>query len=534
MTRNTALTLRQRKAFGGTQFDSLAYYRMFKHYKAHDFGVKTAQMFSSKLGEHLINKKFTSKTIASNNVYYLPGGVSDYQWSVVGSADVDFRFTELLEATDAQIGKAGAEFKFALDRPWLHTPHIIKLEGRNLPLVKIVGHPTTRSANSYEYTGKLQTSDPNAWIPAEYLKPGRTAIDLTTSVSDELNTKYGGDQYGEMFQLQSHIGYYARKIEFTDKMVRAEMAARKAGKAVDDMTSVGAGFIYQENFTNKNTQDKITKDVFITMAEARLLERIEGDREYMMEFGSLEKTYDEDSERIIKVAPGWRQLVRDGHFMEHNGSLTLSDIYEYLMEIFITRRTFTDRKIVICSGEAGIEFLHRLLALEAGKILTVDDNYISKRGQGDFHSNELSYGAQFTQWKAPNGMIVELLHDPIKDDRRLFPELAPGTNRTIESFCYDIFDFGGTDQKAQNAGPENITMVMEKDAEYYYTVSNAFNFDTGAIQDGGNAYGNNKQLGIYREINGSLCVWDTSRIGRMEFNPNFCVGCGDAGYVPVV
>lgn len=533
--RKTALTLTSREAQGGSYWDSLAYFRMFKYYKPHNFGVKTSQLFSSKLGEHLINKKFTHYTIASNNCYNLPGGISDYEWHVSGNSDVDFRFTELLLQPGTQAGKGNLEFKFALDRPWLHEPVVIKTEGRNLPLINILGHSIQRSANSWEYTGKLQTSDPTVWIPTDYLTPGRTAIDVTTSVSDELNTKYGGDQYGEMFKLQSHIGYYARKIEFTDKMVRAELSARKMGKSMpsnySDNTSVGIGYVYQEKLKNQNTQQEIQKDVFITMAEARLLERIEYDREMMMEFGSLEKWYDPESDRMIKVAPGWRQLVRDGHYMEHNGSLTLSDIYEYLMNIFITRRSFSDRRIMICSGEAGIEFLHRLLAQEAGAFLTLDTKFIESI-DSPYHSNALSFGAQFTQWKAPNGMIVELVHDPMKDDRRLFPELAPGTNRTVESFCYDIMDFGATDQKAAGASPENITMVKEKDAEYYFTVSNAFNFDTGAIQDGSNAYSNNKELGIYREINGSLCVWDTSRIGRIELNPNhgYCRGCGTSGY----
>jgi len=433
MTRRTALTLTEREAMGGSYYDSLAYFRMFKHYKPHNFGVKTAQFFSSKLGEHLVNKKFTYMTLASNNVYNLPGGTSDYEWSIVGSADVDFRFTELLVATTATPGKGNLEFKIALDRGWLHEPCIIKTEGRNLPLLKIIGHPRQRSANSWEYTVKLQTSDANSWVPVKYLQPGRTAIDLTTSVSDELNTKYAGDQYGEMFKLQSHIGYYARKVEFSDKAVRAEMAARKSGgkmpSTYSDDHAVGIGYVYQEDLKNRNTQKQVTKDVFITMAEARLLERIEADREHMMEFGTLEKTYDNESGRMIKVAPGWRQLVRDGHFLEHNGSLTLNDIYEYLMEIFITRRSFSDRKIIICSGEGGIDFLHRLLAQEAGAFLTVDTHFIRKREDGGsgYHDHELEYGSQFSRWKAPNGLIVELMHDPCKDDRRLFPELAPGT-----------------------------------------------------------------------------------------------------------
>lgn len=521
--RRTALTLVERKAWGGSQVDSLTYYRMFKHYKPFNFGVKAAQLFTSKLGEHMVNKKFTYMTVASGNYYSLPGGVEDYEWHVVGSPRIDFTFTDLLVGANDQVGKGNATFEIALDRPWLHEPAIIKIENSNAPLIKIIGHPVQMSPNSWKYKAQLQTSNPNAWLDAKYISPGRTAIDASTSVASELNNKYAGDSYSEMYKLQSYIGRYARKIEITDRAIRAELSARKSGKSYkDDDRSIGKGFIFQQKLRNQNTGDVVEAGAFITMAEARLEERIMQDREIMAEFGSAEKTFDRDTQREIKVAPGWRQIVRDGHYWEHNGSITLSDIYEYLMNIFITRRQFSERKIRIASGEAGIEFLHRLLAEEAKLFTTIDTNFVRARTDGDgYNSNELEFGAQFTRWVAPNGLIVEMVYDPIKDDRHFFPELAPGTNRTVESFCYDIFDFGATDQKAVDAGVENITMVMEEDAEEYFTASNVYNFETGAIQDGSNAYGTSKELGIYRAINGSLAVWDVTRVGRIEFNPNF-------------
>lgn len=112
-----------------------------------------------------------------------------------------------------------------------------------------------------------------------------------------------------------------------------------------------------------------------------------------------------------------------------------------------------------------------------------------------------------------NGVTVSIVYDPMKDDRKLFPELAPGTNRTIESFAMDIFDFGVTNQKASDAaGEKNITMVMQDGVELYATVSNVYDFETGAIKDGSNAGAFSKELGIYREMSGSLCCWDTTRV----------------------
>lgn len=527
----------ERKAWGGTYYDSFTHSALFRKYGPFNFGVRSAQIFSADLSSQMLNKKFTYMTLAKKNVFMLPPGTDDYEWQLVANAHVDFRITELLVEPNATPGKGKLPFRFAIDRPWPVEPVVFKTEGSNLPMIRMIGHTKKRSANSWEVEGVLQTSDLNAWIPVHYLSPGRTLVDASTSVSDELNTKYAGISFGDMYKLQSWVGNYARKVEVTDKFIRMEIGCRKAGNPMQKSEgysvggkryydgAVGIGYKYVQPFANlndKTTDGKpkiVNAGVFITAVEARLEERIHRDREMAMEFGQLEKTVDPDSDRPIKVAPGYRQLVKDGHYRQHNGSLTLSDIYEYISEIFITRRTFADRKIIGAAGEAASEFLHRLIAQEASQFQTVDTHFI-RSVSSMFHENALEYGAQFTSIKLPNGYVFQIVHDPIKDDRTLFPELAPGTNRTLESFNIDFYDLGSTDQRAMGASsPENMTMVMQDGVESYFTVSNVYDFETGAEKSGANVYSNNKELGIYRENSGSLGIWDVSRIGRLEFDP---------------
>jgi hypothetical protein len=471
-------------------------------------------------------------TLAQNNVYTLPGGVDDYEWYLVADAEIDFRFVELLVPEDAQNGKGGLPFKFALDKDFLHEPAIIKLENSNLPLIKIIGHPQQTDVNKFEFVGELQTSDPNAWIPSEYLSKNRRALRVSTSVSTELNTKYAGVHFGEMYKLQSWVGSFGNKCEFTDKFIRTEIACRKEGRSMPKSTTysvggtpvagagIGVGYFYAQDFRTKENK-VVEKGVFVTKMEAMLLERTQMDLEMNMEFGQIQKTVDHDSKRPIKVPPGWRQLVRDGWYREHNGTLSLGEIYSFISEVFLTRRQFSDRKIKLSGGEPALELLNRVIKAEAAEFTYIDTLFTKKRTdpQG-YHENELEYGAQFTKIKMTNGYVLEIQYDPNKDDRQLHPELIPGTNRTREGLCMDIFDFGMTDQKAADAmNSTNITSVKEDGVEEYYTVSNVYDFNTGAINDGGNAKSNNKELGIYRAISGGLCVWDVTRIGRLEFNP---------------
>jgi hypothetical protein len=512
--------------------DSVSHASMFRSYAPHQFGVKTSQAFSASLKSDLINKKFTYLTIASNNYHLLDPGKDDYEWSVVGDAKVDFVITELLVSASSQPGKGLQSFKIAIDKPWLHEPDVILSEDPNAPALRIIGHPEQLSDNSWAYEVELQSGDPNDWIPIDLISPDQRFTKISTAVSDELNQKYGTDQYGQMITLRSWTGQFANKLEVTDKFLRMEYGAMKKGQQLRGQgykfdgqsysDAIGSGYIYQASLKDTSKNEVIEKGVFITKAEARLLERTEMDREMMMEFGRLQKTEDRDTSRPIKIAPGWRQIARDGHFWQHNGSMTLSDLSEYLTTIFFRRRNFSDRKIYIYTGEGGIEFLSRLIAEEAASFRYPDaNNFVRPNSEPQgYHSNELEFGAQFTRIKFYNGVDVCIAYDPIKDDDTLFKTLAPGTTRPLESYAMDIFDLGYTDYKAQGARDENITMVMQEGVEEYYNVSGVYDIRTGkATMDGSAVPTNSKEAGIYRTIAGSLCVWDTSRVGRIEYNP---------------
>ena len=526
ITRQSALVTHEHRDFGGSYVDSFTYARMFKSYGPYNFGIKVAQLFSQEIGSHLINKKFTHYTIAQGNMYVLPGGVDDYQWFVGSDAEVEFRFTEFLGLAADQPGKGGLPFKIAIDQPWLHEPAVLRLNGGfQLPLLRILGHSTQRSANSFEYEVVIQDGDLNAYIPVAELAPDKTCVRVTSLVSDELNTKYAPDSFVDMFKLQSWVSNYANKAEFTDKAIRMEIGARNSGMPAPTNqikmkgqpfmkgNAFTSGFLYQADVRNKNQSKVITVGHYVTAIEARLEERTQMDREMAMTFARLEKTVDRDSGRIIKVAPGWEQISRDGHYYEHNGSLSLDLLFEFLNGVFLNKRSFKDRKIKLSGGEAAIRWLNKLIYAEYAATVNVDSHFTRPNPNPSGYSpQELQFGAQFTSIILPNGIEVSIDYDPMKDDKSIYKLVAPGTNSTLESYSLDIFDFGVTDQNAQGADTSNICMVMQDGVEEKYQIGNVYNFETGAIDDGSNAFGNNKELGLYRAMSGSLCVWDCREV----------------------
>ena len=529
MERKTALQVTEYKAFGGDFFDSISHAAMFRDEKPYDFGVMTARLFSSTTMLGLTNKRWTWLTLAKGNYFTLPAGTNDYTWSVMGDAEIDFRFTELLVSSSAQVGKGNQPFDVALDRPWLKAPMTIKLGASDdAPLVEILSNQAEPiTSHSWKYTCQLQDGNPNAWIPASYLAAGQLAVRAGTRVSNEENFKGAGDHYASFSKLRGVVGQYSNKVSFTDKFIKREIAAARGngssmtytdsdGKQYRDAFS--RGYIYQASLKNPHTNDVIEKGVFITKAEQRLLERTEKDREMMMEFGRLQIDNDLDNGRVKKTAPGWRQIVRDGHLMTHSGNFTLTELYDFLHQVFFRRRGFLNRDAMLVGGSGAISYLSNLIAQNASVFQTLEPGFAVRNNSTPtgVHQFEKEFGFQFTKILLPMGIEVKIMYDPCKDDDNLFKEKMPGSYLPKESFNIDILEFGKTENAAENASGENITMVMEDMADYYYSVSNAINFKDGIVKDGSNIFKNGKNLEIHRELSGSLAVWDSASIGRIE------------------
>jgi hypothetical protein len=259
------------------------------------------------------------------------------------------------------------------------------------------------------------------------------------------------------------------------------------------------------------------------MAEARLAERINEDKNMAMEFGRTELTYHPVTGRPIKVAPGWRQIRRDGYYHPHNGSLTLYDIYDKIHTKFTTRNGVGEPDVLLSTGKGGIEAFGQMIndVASANPFTVLDSYFIQNATAAEskaITSNPLRFGAQFTEVLMSNGLTLRVMYDPTKDNPRYYPEKVPGTNYSYESFTFDVIDLGNTDAAPTNARTRsNFAMVYEEAYEEYYMVSNAYDIRTGAKKSGENVGSIDKNAGIYRASSCALAVWDTSRILSMPY-----------------
>jgi len=492
---------------GGKSFDSIHLAAAFKDDKPHRFGVMVAKLFSS--SNRFSNKTLSALTLGNGNFESIDSNV--YRWTVAGDDEINFYATELLVDPASKPGYGNSEFQISLDHDWLEEPDVLQCEDNRYPFLSVIGKPR-KFGTQYHYTVKLQTSDPTAWISPSMLDVGMTFIKASSSIADEMNDKRGGDQYGSAMDFESQIGMYAAEFNVTDKVVRRELQGKKTSKK-ECLTS-GLAFAVKRNGKT------IERGMFITDAEARLLDRVEMDREMAMTFGHASIDYDSNG-YIKRTGPGFRQLCKDGHEYIHNGNLTAQSLEDYLHGIFLNRLNAVDRDVVIDTGEGGFRMFHQILSDEANSFLTLDTHFI-KDATSTLKGlrNPLSYGAQFVEFNAINGIRVRLAYNPMKDDPKYCKRKHPDNPQyTIDSFRMDIYDLGNPgDDKAPKS---NMTMLMEDLTEVYTWTSGITDPKLGPISNGSKATSLQKGVTFIRETSGSLGIWDTSRIGSIVYEPDY-------------
>lgn len=177
------------------------------------------------------------------------------------------------------------------------------------------------------------------------------------------------------------------------------------------------------------------------------------------------------------------------------------------MTIFNSRADETNRKVIMMTGTIGSLQFHDALAAVANGFLTVDTHFIDKIASPT-ETPHLAYGAQFTRYRGPEGICIDVIKNPMYDSEEycgrnhpLYPEF------TLDSARLTFLDFG------TSGGENNMMMLKEKDSFKYAHTQNMVG-PSGPVQGG--VVGS---LHNYYEtgITGSAGLWikDVTRCGEI-------------------
>lgn len=518
----------------------------------HNFNLMVSRIWAS--DSRFYPKFFTRSTVGSASKNYHTIQSSYYQWDAIG--DIDRMIRIMVNAEDVTdnttmihngfIGKGGLEFYIVADQEYLSKGSVVQLEVNDYLL--IVTNDPVPYGQYFKYTVRLQASDETAGVPLELLMRDRTITDFASSIPDwGVPAKPGLGQLGTGIRFKNVVGKYGREFTVDEPLVRAEL--RKKNRTVTPMS--GLKKMGQNNYYQFSASDFVNGAVFslpmytknpvtgarevgfeqgvISFLELKVEDMIMLDREAMCKFGKkMDITTTTQGGQVSGtptkwlVAPGIRELMKDGHVFTHNGNLTAGILQDYLHGIFLTRTEEDSRSVCFVTGELGKLMFHELVDVAAqGYLNSVKGSqFISEDPKGTY-ANSLQFGYQFTKYIGFNGVEVCLEYDMMLDDPYYCRiKYTNDSKFTVDSARMEIYDFGNTSAVSQDAvsanpnGSMNVSMIIEDMQDTRRWRVGAYHPYNGWLpvsttDDTTSTY--------HRTLSGSPVIWDTSRIGYIAY-----------------
>lgn len=154
------------------------------------------------------------------------------------------------------------------------------------------------------------------------------------------------------------------------------------------------------------------------------------------------------SGEAIRMGSGLFEQMEAGNVIYYN-DFSLKLLEDALYQLSAAKLDYSQRKFVLRTGEYGAAQFHKavLNTMSGWTQFTFEGTNVGvvEKTQNRIHSNSLSAGFQFTQFKAPNGVIITVDVDSFYDDPVQNKVMHPNGGVAM-SYRYDIMDIGNSDQ----------------------------------------------------------------------------------------
>lgn len=223
------------------------------------------------------------------------------------------------------------------------------------------------------------------------------------------------------------------------------------------------------------------------------------------------------SGEVIRQGDGLYAQMEVANTIYYN-DFSLKLIEDALSELSTSKLGFGERKFVMRTGERGAILFHKaVLDSISGWSQFVYDNAstnVVSKTSSKLHSNALSAGFQFVEYKAPNGVTVSIEVDPMYDDP-VHNKIMHPNGGVAQSYRFDIMDIGTMDQpnifKCQIKGQPELR-------GYQYGLRNPF---TGQINNMNMSYDEDSAV-FHKMATLGICVLDPTR--TMSIIPAILLG----------
>lgn len=394
----------------------------------HKFTTTMDTLFSSQ--NYYSDNPFSSLTMGMGEETI---GTTEWEWELKNATTRPLVVVADIESSPTP-GKYRKPFKMKLDEDW-YLPGDVLHPGTSDKRFQVrVQEQGKTDGDGTEYIVRINSDDPNLSIPKKYLRPGQ---------------QWGKffSQYEEAAQ-QSGSTVFSMPIAFRNKMSKYRKEYR--------ITDLASTEVLACKIPDQNGK---MHDSWMRYAEVEYWQQWYREIERGQWYSRSSSTVMGANGRPVRSGPGIQEQLEDSHIHRYS-HLTAKLIEEYLMDIFYGRvKPGKGRNIKGFTGEYGMLMFHRAIQdwqQKSGFIKNVE--VYTDKVKSDMHPNALQAGYQFVKYNMANGSSLELIHNPLYDDRELHFEIDPVTGFPMESQRITFLDFSG------DAGKSNIKTMKKKDS----------------------------------------------------------------------
>ena len=382
---------------------------------------------------------------------------NEYYWDVIGSSRRNIPLVEarnengeVVEDGDQNVGVGTSPFYLVFPEDWFADGEVIVGHLNQVYPMRILGDARMEGTNAV-YKVELMGGNTTG-IPAERLLAGeRFSIDFAP-VEKELSRKVGDVRFTSPVSMRN---------EWTTIRIQHKVAGNKLGKKL----AMGIPMVRE---TEEGKQVKDTANMWMHYVDWEVECQFSEYKNNAMAFGTSNRNANGEymnfgkSGNVIKTGAGIFEQTEVANTIYYN-TFSLKLLEDALYELSASKLGMGDRVFVIKTGERGAILFHKavLQTVSGWTTFVLDNNStrVVEKTQSKLHSNALSAGFQFVQYKAPNGVIVKLDVDPFYDDPVRNKILHP-MGGVAFSYRFDIWYIGSMDQ------PNIFKCKIKGDNEY--------------------------------------------------------------------
>ena len=420
----------------------------------------------------------------------------EYTWDVVGSSR---RNIPLLEArnengqvvTDdgSMVGAGTAPFYLVFPEDWFADGEFIVGNLNEVYQFRVLGDARMEGTNAV-YKVELAGGNTDG-VPAERLLAGEKFSVEAAFVENELSRKVGDVRFSSPVSMRN---------EFSTIRIQHKVPGNKINRKL----AVGIPVV--------DNGKKTTMNMWMHYVDYEVEQQFSDYKNMALAFGRSNRNANGEYLNIgksgvaIKTGAGLYEQMDVANTTYYN-AFSLKLIEDALYELSAAKLGMGDRYFLIKTGERGAIQFHKAILQEVSGwqafTLNGDALGIVQKTQSNLHSNALSAGFQFVEYKAPNGVRVKIDVDPYYDDP-VRNKIQHPLGGPAFSYRYDIMDIGTMDQ------PNIFKCTIKGETElrgYQWGLRNPF---TGQLGNPNMSWDEDSAV-IHKMARLGICVLDPTR-----------------------